>query len=155
MGNSSKKKENWVFGQNNKRDNLDTRSYLMRVDKIFMLHRYLMHNVMLGCQKNNAWSREKLPNFKYSGIEEMLITEIFSKLWEAKYIYTFYSPEFLAKCDEVSPLHMASPYKPKNLLGCEHRHAFQVFPIDTIFFENLAVATKIYLFQPHANILIE
>lgn len=48
---------------------------------------------------------------------------------------------------------MASPYEAKNLLGGEHGHPFQVLPIDTIFFKNLAVATQIYLLQPQTNVL--
>ena len=66
---------------------------------------------------------------------------------------TFYLPKFLAQCNEVSPLHVAPSYEAKNLLCSEHWHSFQVFSIDTIFLENLTITTKIYLFQPQANIL--
>jgi hypothetical protein len=50
---------------------------------------------------------------------------------------------------------MAPPNKPQNLLGSKHRQALQILPIDTIFFEHLSVATKIYLFKPQPNILKE
>lgn len=43
---------------------------------------------------------------------------------------------------------MAPSYKPKNLFSREHWHALQVFTIDTILFEDLTIATQIYLFQP-------
>lgn len=66
---------------------------------------------------------------------------------------TFYSPEFLTKSDKISPFHVAPPYKAKDLFSRKHWHALQILPINTIFFENLPVATQVYFFQPHTNIL--
>lgn len=61
---------------------------------------------------------------------------------------TFNTPQFLAEGDKVSPFHVTPSYKPQYLFRCEHGHALQVFTIDTIFSENLAVTTQIYLLQP-------
>lgn len=70
-------------------------------------------------------------------------------------IPTFNAPQLFAQCDKVSPFHMAPPDKPQNLLGSKHRQALQILSIDTIFFKNLSVATKIYLFKPQADVLKE
>lgn len=66
---------------------------------------------------------------------------------------TFYSPQLLAQGYKISPFHVALPYEPEDLFSCKHRHPLQILSIDPIFFEYLAIATKIYLFQPQANIL--
>lgn len=48
---------------------------------------------------------------------------------------------------------MAFPYEMEYLFGGEHWHPFQVLSVDPMLFENLAIASEIYLFQPQANIL--
>lgn len=61
---------------------------------------------------------------------------------------TFYSSQLLAQGYKIPPFHVALPYEPEDLFSSKCGHPFQILSIDPIFFENLAIATKIYLFQP-------